>query len=130
MQLRNNESASTSTDDRDYLEDMYIDDPDSDHETARTLRSKSSMVSFRSAKSDIGKAEDFDMADDSPPTSPERSGADDKMEVDATTPSALDQTKQTESLDLVEEIRGAFRILDLVSEQGSGGLGELFALFP
>ncbi|KAG8216261.1 hypothetical protein J3R82DRAFT_8304 [Butyriboletus roseoflavus] len=49
----------------------------------------------------------------------EDNSSDDQMDVDIP-PQAL----QRDEMDLAHSIKGMYRILDLISEQGSGGLGE------
>ncbi|TCD67573.1 hypothetical protein EIP91_012270 [Steccherinum ochraceum] len=107
-------------DDVDDLDDMYLDVPPSDDDAAQTHRTTSPAMSFRSAISSPTSPEDFDMVDVTPLTSPRPTGA-------AVTGSSLNHESPMASSgvvnsDLALEIAGMYRILDLVNEQGSGGL--------
>ena len=103
--------------DTDSLSDMYLDDPTSDLDNTRTLRTVSSVDSFRSAISIIRVKEDTNAK-----TSPLGTGAVTGIK-DESSKSQV-PLKESNSMDLLDEVEGMYRILDLVSEQGSGGLGE------
>ncbi|KAH8094847.1 hypothetical protein BXZ70DRAFT_339404 [Cristinia sonorae] len=104
----------------DDLDDMYLDPLDSGS-TTRTLRTASSNASFRSAFSGVDRIEDIDMSDEiTRATTPEHDSGAQRMGTNTagTNPTRVDPKEP----DLISEVRGMYRILDLVSEQGSGGL--------
>lgn len=116
---------------RDTLDDLYMTDDDSDGESTKTV---SSTASFRSALDTLGS---FKLSNNpshaifpenttlNQPLSDEHNGEgsgarDISSHEYAFNPADMVTGRNT---DLVNEIRGMFRILDLVNEQGSGGLG-------
>ena len=86
-----------------------------------------SVASFRSAASDM---DEDDGDGSSPPTSAEHmrasSTANSAGRKAGTSTAGVDHDR----LDLLSEVNGMYRILDLVSEQGSGGLGKCQILVP
>ncbi|THH22123.1 hypothetical protein EUX98_g8249 [Antrodiella citrinella] len=112
------ESGSNSSDNIDDIDDMYLDYPEGD---GRTLRTASSTVSFRSAASILDQAEDVEMEDAANHATPLTSNT--RAAEQTTDPVAQHVGRMHyKDPDLITEIRGMYRILDLVSEQGSGGL--------
>ncbi|THH28790.1 hypothetical protein EUX98_g5384 [Antrodiella citrinella] len=94
-------------------DDTYDDTPDSDTETVRTISSKASFRSATSYLEPRNHLKDNEEAATPVIVGPTRPDVDTSRRVE----------EDIKDSDLVGEIRGMYRILDLISEQGSGGLG-------
>ena len=105
----------------DDLSDMYLDDRSLDHHNMLTVRAMSSVESFRSAISHVEVQEGAGVK-----TSPLSSNAVTTVNNDTKDDpsSSYASSEELKSMDLLDNVEGMYRILDLVSEHGSGGLGE------
>jgi hypothetical protein len=80
------------------------------------------MFSATSGRTRYGTAADTDHQDADEPAIPNQQNTESPSKTDAG-PSGIEESPASPSLDLLGRIKGMYRLLDLINEHGSGGIG-------